>query len=327
MSIIGVTVCSIDGCEHTIANHRGWCDKHYCRWKRHGDPLVAHKRYRTSTDPIRSKRICTKCKETKPLTAFSADKDSGDGVRYRCKECTSEIGKETRDLVKERERSKRYYLKNKEKSKNRLQNWRKNHREYSYARDKKYRESRPDETRAIIKRAYLKERESPTNRICHAITSGIYHSISKGSKFGRTTRALLDFSFEDLKEHLEVQFLPGMSWDNYGLGGWEIDHIVPVSSFSYETPDDPEFKVCWALGNLRPLWARDNRSKGAKICLKSLKGHADVDSFRSTLRMETQAIRDDGLESRRHVQCHQGMCGSGDQSRRSGRTAQDVQNR
>lgn len=33
------SVCEIEGCTESIAvKSRGWCDKHYTRWKRHGDP-------------------------------------------------------------------------------------------------------------------------------------------------------------------------------------------------------------------------------------------------------------------------------------------------
>lgn len=34
-----MTVCSVDGCDNT-ATRRGWCKKHYMRWKRHGDPTI-----------------------------------------------------------------------------------------------------------------------------------------------------------------------------------------------------------------------------------------------------------------------------------------------
>jgi hypothetical protein len=34
-----IRVCSVEGCERAAAI-RGWCHRHYCRWKRHGDPLV-----------------------------------------------------------------------------------------------------------------------------------------------------------------------------------------------------------------------------------------------------------------------------------------------
>ena len=54
-----------------------------------------------------------------------------------------------------------------------------------------------------------------------------------------------------------------MSWDNYGE--WHIDHILPDSSFYYVSTEDDEFKKCWALSNLQPLWAIDNLKKSNKI--------------------------------------------------------------
>lgn len=33
-------VCAVDGCERPT-HSRGWCTKHYSRWRKHGDPLVA----------------------------------------------------------------------------------------------------------------------------------------------------------------------------------------------------------------------------------------------------------------------------------------------
>ena len=31
--------CAIDGCDRRAANSRGWCQRHYLRWWRYGDPL------------------------------------------------------------------------------------------------------------------------------------------------------------------------------------------------------------------------------------------------------------------------------------------------
>ncbi len=76
---------------------------------------------------------------------------------------------------------------------------------------------------------------------------------------------LLDFSIEELRAHLEKLFLPGMNWSNHSRNGWHIDHIIPLAAHNYETPDDIDFKRAWALSNLRPLWAKENISKGAKL--------------------------------------------------------------
>ena len=69
----------------------------------------------------------------------------------------------------------------------------------------------------------------------------------------------LPYTFECLVQHLENNFVEGMTWDNYGE--WHIDHIVAESKFSYNSFQDPEFLKCWDLGNLQPLWKQDNLSK------------------------------------------------------------------
>ena len=64
---------------------------------------------------------------------------------------------------------------------------------------------------------------------------------------------------EDLEKHLESKFEEGMSWDNYGE--WHIDHIIPQSHFDINSADCEEFKKCWSLENLQPLWKKDNLKK------------------------------------------------------------------
>ncbi|OAM77705.1 hypothetical protein A3840_08725 [Devosia elaeis] len=91
----------------------------------------------------------------------------------------------------------------------------------------------------------------------------ISRSLSaNGGKGGKSWTELVGYGVSELRAHLERQFLPGMTWDN--KSEWHIDHIVPQSSFNYTSTDDPDFRACWALTNLRPLWARDNVRKQAK---------------------------------------------------------------
>jgi hypothetical protein len=78
----------------------------------------------------------------------------------------------------------------------------------------------------------------------------------RGRKNGQRWVDLVGYSVDALKNHLAKQFLPGMSWDNYGE--WQIDHRIPVTAFNIDSFDCIDFKKCWALKNLRPLWRLDN---------------------------------------------------------------------
>ena len=76
------------------------------------------------------------------------------------------------------------------------------------------------------------------------------------------TAALLGYSVEALRTHLEAHFEPGMSWDNYGKRNdqWSIDHSRPISSFPMTTT----LAEINALENLRPMWHRKNCAKKNK---------------------------------------------------------------
>jgi len=91
-----------------------------------------------------------------------------------------------------------------------------------------------------------------------------------GSKNGVRTFDKLPYTLRQLKEHLENQFEDWMTWDNHGMyepnkRTWHIDHIIPHSSFLYDSLDHPDFQKCWALNNLRPLCSLKNIQKGNKI--------------------------------------------------------------
>ena len=137
-------------------------------------------------------------------------------------------------------------------------------------RDKEWREARtPEQVEADREyaRQYQLERcrNSPKARVDRSMSGGIYKSVTEGSKARRSWEDLVGYTRTELMAHLESLFEPGMSWGNYGRNGWHIDHIIPRSAFNYETPDDIDFKRCWALDNLQPLWEFDNISKGAKL--------------------------------------------------------------
>ncbi len=100
------------------------------------------------------------------------------------------------------------------------------------------------------------------HRIANAISCSMRSSLKNG-KASKHWEQLIDYNLSELKKHLQKQFIEGMSWDNYGE--WEIDHVIPVSAFTFTSPKDIDFKRCWALSNLQPLWQKDNRTKHNKI--------------------------------------------------------------
>ena len=97
------------------------------------------------------------------------------------------------------------------------------------------------------------------NKCMHSNVSGCM--AAKGlRKRNRQWEELVGYTKEELMVHIQSLFLEGMTWENYGE--WHIDHIKPKSFFNYKDVTDDEFKECWSLGNLQPLWAEDNIRKG-----------------------------------------------------------------
>lgn len=75
----------------------------------------------------------------------------------------------------------------------------------------------------------------------------------------KRTQEIIGCTYEELKLHIEKQFIEGMTWDNYGADGWHIDHIKPLAVANSEE----EIISLNHYTNLQPLWALDNLKKGA----------------------------------------------------------------
>lgn len=108
--------------------------------------------------------------------------------------------------------------------------------------------------------------QNPKVRVSMSMSGHIRYCIGR-RKNGARWESLAGYDLATLMRHLERQFVRGMTWNNYGPV-WHIDHIQPLSSFRFESAEDPEFRAAWALSNLRPLWALDNiRKNGRRLFL------------------------------------------------------------
>lgn len=177
-------------------------------------------------------KVCTKCKIVKPKSEFHKQKCKADGLRYNCKECRADKAaiffKDNKDKILAK--NKIYYKANR----NEIQKKNKEYYDNKYCTDINF-------------------------KLAHVLRTRLNNAIKVNQKTGSAIKDL-GCSIEELKIHLESQFQEGMSWDNYGLHGWHIDHIKPLSKFDL-TDRKELLKVCH-FSNLQPLWAKDNLIKG-----------------------------------------------------------------
>lgn len=132
---------------------------------------------------------------------------------------------------------------------------------------KEYREKNIDKIREV-KRNYERTRKAndPLYKLVANFRTAIYTVLKENNmnKYGHYFD-ILQYSPEQLADHLEKQFSDGMSWENYGE--WHVDHIKPITAFNFQEIGDSEFMKCWSLENLQPMWADENIRKSNKILI------------------------------------------------------------
>lgn len=153
----------------------------------------------------------------------------------------------------------------------RCSEWLKANRDVALARAKEWRlrkrstpEGLAQHREDVNRRARLLRRKSPSYRVRASLASHVRFCLRRGGTVKTTNlEALLGYRIEELRRHIERQFTGRMSWANYGR--WHIDHIRPASSFALAnedgSPNTDAIRECWALTNLRPLWAKKNLMK------------------------------------------------------------------
>ena len=127
---------------------------------------------------------------------------------------------------------------------------------------RKWRNENREKVRVAGRRASKMRGSTVKGRLNHRMSVALLTILGR-KKARRSWQELVGYSIDGLMKHLEKNFLPGMTWENRNL--WHVDHIIPISVFNYSKPEDRDFKKCWSLKNLRPLWAIDNIRKSNKL--------------------------------------------------------------
>ena len=181
------------------------------------------------------KKKCSKCKQERPIVDFGKRSSSPDGLFYECKFC-------------KRYRNRKHYKNNKEAILERTQEYRKQNK----AKIKEYMDL------YYSKEENKEKRKDPAWKLANNFRR--YFLLGLKNQNAPKTNSfwkIVTYTPQELKEHLESQFEPWMTWSNHGR--WHVDHIIPQSSFDFS--NEEEIKKCWSLENLRPLEAKENIRK------------------------------------------------------------------
>lgn len=154
--------------------------------------------------------------------------------------------------------------------------WGMNHREYTRANSKKWCENNPEKHNAAGRKwrndhpeyinEYVKRRRKvdSTFKLSQYMSVYIGRSLKDG-KNGAHWENLVGYTVDELVEHLKASIPKGYTWQSFLSGELGIDHIVPKRAFAFKSAEDPEFKECWSLYNLRLLSPKGNSIKHDKI--------------------------------------------------------------
>lgn len=151
-----------------------------------------------------------------------------------------------------RRRSLDWHYKNKERASKTIKEWRKKNRSRINARHAQRCKTEP----------WYKMRYRINSRI-HEMLQGF-----NGARKADKTERLLGCPRNVFLQWIESQFCEGMSWENHGVFGWHLDHIIPCSFFDLSDPE--EQKKCFHYTNLQPLWWKENLSKSNKLLSAAL---------------------------------------------------------
>lgn len=193
---------------------------------------------------INKTKKCSKCKRIKDVDEFYKNKNIKDGLCYQCKACMKKMHNNWE-----------------EKNSGYQHEWYKNNKGKKIKQQKRWVLKNKNKVAQYNKEYGTKRYKTDfIFRLAHILRRRIRIAIKRSSKLTNTVE-LLGCTIKELKKHLELNFINGMTWENQGK--WHIDHIKPCSFFDLSKPEEQQ--KCFHYSNLQPLWAIDNLKKSNKL--------------------------------------------------------------
>ena len=117
---------------------------------------------------------------------------------------------------------------------------------------------RPSRKKYKVRREAQRRKNNPLYAFKHKIRSTINKCLTR---CGYTKRSksldILGCSWDEFYKYIESKFSDGMNWNNRGMHGWHIDHIIPLAVAKTEE----EIMRLNHYTNLQPLWGKENMNK------------------------------------------------------------------
>jgi hypothetical protein len=178
--------------------------------------------------------------------------------------------------VAEKAKAAARYLINKEKISARNAKWKRNNKDKVLASARARNEKDPDkrirnrvafnQSRPNYYKEYIAKRkiECPSFRLRILMRNRLYSILARNNKVSKTSllNRYLGCDEQELIAHIESQFTPEMTWENWGKV-WHLDHIIPICLLDIN--NDLTLKAILCYTNLRPLSIQDNLRKSNLI--------------------------------------------------------------
>lgn len=220
--------------------------------------------------------FCSKCGISNLYISFRKN-------RPLCVKCCYAQNKLYRDSNKEKikEQKKQFYKNNRELILQKVKEYSDNNKKKINKKAKLYRETHKEKYNEY-KKIYYKNRyhNDISYKLRSLVASAIKRAITNGDGNKNQNSIVNYLDIKKIKNHLQEQFIhpdnlingePWMTWENWGKYNsktwddndpetwtWQLDHIIPQSDLPYTSMEDENFKICWALENLRPYSAKQN---------------------------------------------------------------------
>jgi hypothetical protein len=210
------------------------------------------------------KLICNSCKQELVVSMFGKNKAKKNGYKGTCRSCVCKRQRELRNKQREEDPEKFHerwhtgYLKVRDKkladTKERLSNPENRAKKNDYIR--KYKAERRLVDKGFVLYENLRKR--------------IWASIKKKKN---SSLELLGCNINLYLEWIKFTMSDDMSWENYGKI-WNIDHIIPISSFDLE--NENEIKLAFNWKNTWAMYSTENFKKKNKLILDYIPLHSDL---------------------------------------------------